>query len=202
MRLCVYALLQSGQAIPDERLNGRAKGMKAMLDHLRASTMQGYETYGRAIRASALAVYNRAEDRDCLKADVTWLINASRNGAHTYINYGYGGYRRRMLAGRGQFQFCSMVCWVCGRARKWGLRYRDRTGRRCRITGMRRSWSMASGIMMVRGEGTLSMSVAGIASLFVTHDYLDARSLIIGGARAVYAPPCAGWRGWRRKTIA
>src|SRR5205814_1364627 len=78
--LCVYALLQCGQAVPDERLNGRAKGMKAMLDQLRASRMEGYETYGRAIRASALAVYNRAEDRDCLKADVTWLINASKNG--------------------------------------------------------------------------------------------------------------------------
>jgi len=54
--LCVYALLQCGQAVPDERLNGRAKGMKTMLDNLRNSNMSGYETYGRAIRATAVGL--------------------------------------------------------------------------------------------------------------------------------------------------
>src|SRR5205814_3561546 len=80
----VYALLQCGQAVSDERLNGRAKGMKAMLDNLRYAKMDVWETYGRAIRATALAVYNRAEDREALKADVAWLRNATKSGGYTY----------------------------------------------------------------------------------------------------------------------
>src|SRR4029434_3185923 len=81
--LCVYALLQSGQAINDERLNVRAKRMKARLDRMRDMPMEGnYQTYARGIRATALAVYNRAEDRTVLRSDVAWLLKAARGGAY------------------------------------------------------------------------------------------------------------------------
>src|SRR5205823_4958533 len=41
-------------------------------------------TYGRGLRASALAVYNRPEDRDALYEDGAWLVLAEVLGGYTY----------------------------------------------------------------------------------------------------------------------
>src|SRR6185295_8135288 len=89
--LCVYALLQAGQAVPSERLNVRASPLKDMLTALRELPIAPVpergrppETYTRAIRATALALYNRPEDRQQLRADVTWLERNEKDGAYTY----------------------------------------------------------------------------------------------------------------------
>jgi hypothetical protein len=195
--LCVYALLQCGQAVPDERLNGRAKGMKVMLDNLRKTPMEGYETYGRAIRATALAVYNRAEDRDALKADVVWLIAAAKNGAYTYGMYGY---RRRDFGAHwdnSNSQYGLLGVW---------------SGAEVGIEVPRTYWSQVQNhwyeTQLESGEwnydnsgsnGTLSMSVAGIASLFVTHDYLDAPQFGTSVGREPFSKPLARGLAWLEK---
>ncbi|HEY8751002.1 MAG TPA: hypothetical protein VIM11_23660, partial [Tepidisphaeraceae bacterium] len=89
--LCVYALAQAGQAIDDPRIGVRGKVLPAMLDHLRsyqlisdAEKTNRPITYGRSLRAAALATYDRPEDRKVLEADVAWLINAQIEGAYSY----------------------------------------------------------------------------------------------------------------------
>jgi hypothetical protein len=89
--LCVYALLTSGQAMKDPRLDVHGDFLKKCLDDLRsfdlrtkANTPQQHITYARSLRAAALAVYNRPEDRKVLKEDVDWLVAAAVDGAYTY----------------------------------------------------------------------------------------------------------------------
>lgn len=89
--LVVYALLTSGQAMNDERLDVRGEFMKLLIDKMKAHELKARRgdpqqpiTYARSLRAAALAVYNRPEDRKVLKADVDWLVGAALNGAYTY----------------------------------------------------------------------------------------------------------------------
>jgi len=44
-------------------------------------------TYGRSLRAAALALADRPQDRPVLKADVAWLIKAEIGGAYTYDDF-------------------------------------------------------------------------------------------------------------------
>jgi hypothetical protein len=72
--LVVYALLTSGQAMNDERLNVRGDFMKGMIERMKLHEMkvrrgdpQQPITYSRSLRAAALALYNRPEDKKVLK---------------------------------------------------------------------------------------------------------------------------------------
>jgi hypothetical protein len=88
--LCVYALLQAGQATRDERLSIKSPLMKSLIERMKKDSMstdamtQAPVVYARSLRAAALAVYNRPEDRSALKADVDWLGNVAVEGAYTY----------------------------------------------------------------------------------------------------------------------
>jgi len=89
--LCVYALLQAGRTIPDERLRIEGPLLRGMLDRMKQHPMAPIPdapmtpvTYARSLRSAALAVYNRPEDRKQLAADVQWLVNAAADGAYTY----------------------------------------------------------------------------------------------------------------------
>ena len=89
--LCVYALSQAGESINDPRLSPRGTLLPEMLGKLRAyeltsdgKTTNRPLTYGRSLRAAALATYNREEDRKTLKDDVAWLIKTQVHGAYTY----------------------------------------------------------------------------------------------------------------------
>ncbi|HEV8378554.1 MAG TPA: DUF4159 domain-containing protein [Tepidisphaeraceae bacterium] len=89
--LVVYALLQSGQAISDPRLNiqnpqmsGLVERMKDHLMLVEAASPKAPVTYARSLRAAALAVNNRPQDREVLKADVEYLVKAHADGAYTY----------------------------------------------------------------------------------------------------------------------
>ncbi|HEV8606847.1 MAG TPA: hypothetical protein VGQ99_15995, partial [Tepidisphaeraceae bacterium] len=190
--LCVYALLQCGQAVADERLNGRAKGMKAMLDNLRNSRMEGYETYGRAIRATALGVYNRAEDREALKADVQWLLNATRSGAYTY---GEGNRTNPGQWDNSNSQYGLLGVWSGAEVgmevpRGYWSQVQNHWYE-CQLNSGEWAYSRSG-----YGGGTLSMSVAGIASLFVTHDYLDAPQFGTVVGREPFSRPLARGLAW------
>jgi len=92
--LCVYALEQAAQTVTDPRLPIKGKVLSSMLDRLcsfelitDAQKMNRPITYGRSLRAAALALADRPQDRPVLKADVAWLIKAEIGGAYTYDDF-------------------------------------------------------------------------------------------------------------------
>ena len=54
----------------------------------------GKVTYARGIRATALALYNRKEDRSALAADVLYLRETHNDGAYTYAGSRDSGSRQ------------------------------------------------------------------------------------------------------------
>ncbi|HTW94400.1 MAG TPA: DUF4159 domain-containing protein, partial [Tepidisphaeraceae bacterium] len=89
--LVVYALLCAEQATGDPRLDIRGPFMINAIEHLKRLTLntdpellQAPITYGRGLRARALALYNRPEDAAALAEDVAWLVHAEIDGSYTY----------------------------------------------------------------------------------------------------------------------
>lgn len=89
--LCVYALLHSGEATRDPRLAPTSEFMRQAIEKMKLQPMatdtakaQQPVVYARSLRAAVLARGNRPEDRDLLKDDVKWLIDAAVDGAYTY----------------------------------------------------------------------------------------------------------------------
>jgi hypothetical protein len=107
--LVVYALLTAGRATGDPQLDPRGDFLNDMIEKLKADPMkaQGKEpsqpvTYARSIRAAALAIYNRKQDRRTLEADCDWLVRAHVDGAYSYDDSFVG-------------QKSSMLNWDSGR---------------------------------------------------------------------------------------
>ena len=189
--LCVYALLQAGQATNDERLNVRGKLMKALVDRMCQMPIQGTtETYARGIRATALAVYNRPEDRQTLKDDLQWLIGATRNGGYTYSSQS----ANFMPWDNSNSQYGLLGAWsaaeVGGEVPSQYWRQVQNHWYETQLDDGQ--WSYGAG----RGSGTLSMTVAGIASLFVTHDYIDAARFGSQVGREPFSVPLARGLKW------
>ncbi|MDB5320397.1 MAG: squalene/oxidosqualene cyclase [Phycisphaerales bacterium] len=89
--LCVYALLNSGQATHDPRLLPTSDFMRRLIDNMKMHPMatdrdrpQSPVVYARSLRAAALAMYARPEDMEELADDVQWLVDASVEGAYSY----------------------------------------------------------------------------------------------------------------------
>ena len=63
--LAVYALLTSGLAVDDARLQPQHAFMKPAIAAMKKFSLNGGPAvYGRALRAAALAVHNRSEDQE------------------------------------------------------------------------------------------------------------------------------------------
>jgi hypothetical protein len=86
--LCVYALMQAGQANNDARLSVKSPFMKAMIESLKDMHADKgiHQTYAHALRATALSVFNRGEDRAVLENDVSALVVGNNNGAYGYLS--------------------------------------------------------------------------------------------------------------------
>lgn len=191
--LAVYALLQSGQAITDPRLNPRGTFMKNVLDRVRDLEIKpSYETYTRGLRATLLAVHNRPEDKDVLREDVAWLIRAQRGGAYDY--------RMPLASQRGSWdnsnsQYGLLGVWSAAEAGVevprpyWAAVQNHWMEEQC-TTG---EWGYHTGGSR---NGRPSMTVAGLASLFVTHDYLDAATYGSAVGRAPFTPALARGLAW------
>ncbi len=169
--LGVYALLSASQAIRDERIKITSPFMKDaianMNQSLNASTGETM-TYGRAIRSTALAVYDRPEDRDTMKRDLIWLIGANTNGAYTYgmpLSKTY-----RWAWDNSNSQFGLLGVWsACEAGQEAPLSYWAAVERHWLETQLENGeWGYAPRDPI----GSLQMTAAGVASLFVTHDYL------------------------------
>lgn len=180
--LAIYALLQCGQAINNPRLDARGPLMGQLLDRLkRQAADPGYpEVYARSLRAAALAMGNRTEDRTMLRLDMAYLLRADKNGAYTYssensVRSRRGGPRAGRPPGawdNSNSQYGLLGVWS---AAETGLEVQtdywanvEQHWTECQIENGQ--WGYRDGSA---GSGTLSMTAAGTASLFVTQDYLD-----------------------------
>src|SRR5207253_8684119 len=70
--------------IQGPQMKGLVERMKDHLMLVEAASPRAPVTYARSLRAAALAVNNRPQDREVLKADVDYLLKAHADGAYTY----------------------------------------------------------------------------------------------------------------------
>lgn len=186
--LAVYALIQCGGAVHDDRLaNSHGPFMSGVLKVLKTLDMGGVQTYGRGIRASALSQLGRKEDFAALKDDVQYLIGSNWQGAYSYdrssgswdnsnAQYGllgvWAGAEGGVEVPQGYWQKVEKH-WV-------GCQQEDG------------EW----GYTTSQDSPRLSMTLAGTASLFVTHDYLDAAKFNGAVGRDPFSPSLARALGW------
>jgi hypothetical protein len=197
--LCVYALLQSSMAIKDERLNLKGPLVRSMVDKMKAMTADdGPATYARGIRATALALLNRSEDRSALGADVKYLLDSHHNGAYWYNarwkSMGSGESAAVFRGGRwdnSNSQYGLLGVWS---AAEVGAEINQNYW-----TAVEQHWTDTQGAdgawdyTNLHGAqgGRISMTLAGVASLFVTHDYLDAPRMGAQVGRDPFSKPLA-----------
>jgi hypothetical protein len=167
--LCVYALLQCGQAIQDRRLNPNSDFVRGLLNRLDGLKIdEQTQTYGRSLRIAALAVLDRRVDRVAMAADVGWLLKAGRDGAYTYSEM----QKDNFVWDNSNSQYGVLGIWSAAEVgmevpRKYWTDVekhwtddQDRDG----------SWGYN------HGSGSLAMTMAGLTSLFVCRDYLGTPS--------------------------
>jgi hypothetical protein len=196
--LAVYALMQAGQAIKDERLNVRGP---AMNDKIRAMTHSNLrnghpQVYALGIRATALALFNRPQDRETLKSDVGLLINSHNAGAYWYVA---DPRLKKVSPGAGgpwdnsNSQYGLLGVWSGAEAGMEvpGLYW-------AAVNQHWESTQLPDGQWSYSGDrgGKLSMTVAGIASLFVTHDWLDAPKYGFKVGREPFSPALKKAMDW------
>jgi hypothetical protein len=252
--LAVYALLQCSLAIDDPRLNIKRPEVAALIDALKRYKLDvgRYQTYSHGLRATALAVFNRPEDRDVLRYDAQWLIDNCDGGAYTYayaapndntppppppppppsdggpsLNdevskiLGRGPaapaaqpaampdtppapLKGRMFAPRPEgtwdnsnSQYGLLGVWAAAEAGfevpdlYWAVVEKHWTD--CQVGDG--NWSYEPGMQ----DGYLAMTCAGLASLLVTHDYLEPAEMGGGGVgvgRDPYSPPVRRALDW------
>jgi hypothetical protein len=192
--LAVYALLQASLAIPDARLNARGPFVRDMLDALKAmSAERGPVTYARALRASALALAGRQEDRAALLADVGYLTSSHVNGAYTYAKPPGLTNRPREVVASGwdnsNSQYGLLGVWAGAEV---GAEISP--GYWQAVEDHWTRWQCTNGSWEYEGTGNvgrITMAAAGVASLFVTHDYLDAPKIAGLIGRPPFSPPLA-----------
>lgn len=204
--LAVYALLASGQATDDPRLNHRGAAMAQRLDVLRSLpfTNGHLQTYGRGLRATCLAVFDRPEDIRVLMADADALMGTTLGGAYTYNRPYVRPGARGLFAGNPEDHNWDNSNSQYGLLGVWSAADADN-----RVEVPREYWAAVAkhwtDCQLPDGQwgygaaqaGRLSMTSAGIASLFVAHEYLDQGS---GGSVSVgrdpFPPPLAKGLAW------
>jgi hypothetical protein len=174
--LCVYALMQCQEATSDPRLNPHDELMKDLIDAMKKIKVDKYEyeTYARGLRATALALYARKEDHDVLLQDAAALMRGQRGGRYTYTEPRGMGSKTDEDEGwdNSNSQYGLLGVWSAAEegievpSSYWAFVQKHWTQVQC-ANGQ---WDYNIG----GGAGTHSMTCAGLASLFVTHDYLDA----------------------------
>ena len=168
--LAVYALMQAGRSVPDARLDIRGPTMDRMITAMkRAQLNEGNpQTYARAVRATALALFDRPQDRTVLAGDVAYLLKSHHRGAYTYSHSPFPP------AVTGAWDNSNSQYGLLG---VWSGAEAGVSVPAAYWTAVQRHWithQLPDGTWAYRTEtnGQLSMTVAGVASLFVTSDWL------------------------------
>ena len=186
--LCVYALAQCGLAIHDDRIDIHKESMKGMLTALDALPIEhDILTYGHGLRATALALHNRKEDRKALQLDVNWLIKSHKGGA-----YDYAEARAMDRWDNSNSQYGLLGVWAGAEA---GIEVPS-----VYWNSVQKHWvdcqSPEGGWGYTFGGPTLSMTLAGVASLFVCHDYLESAQFGGNVGRPPFSPALAKSLKW------
>jgi Domain of unknown function (DUF4159) len=170
--LCVYALVMAGQTIDDPRLSDRGPFIKGCLDRLKTLSADGhFATYARSLRVTALSALNRPEDKEAIRADAIWLVTAAHNGAYTYdTTAGNEGSFSDNVWDASNSQYGLLGVWSAAEAGVTvSMRYWEEVQKHWITTQLPNGqWSYTP-----TNDGTLSMTCAGLASVFVTHGYLE-----------------------------
>jgi len=193
--LCVYALLQAGQAIEEPRLKRNAPFTQSLLEGAKRMNADGglHQTYAHALRAMALSVYNRDVDRAVLEMDVGCLVHGHAEGGYGYLSatpqsssYLFAGTAPKGISNwvdHSNTQYGLLGVW-CGAevdvevpARYWEAAVDHWTATQSSNGG----WAYRSAIRAQAGTSmrpppnltTLSMNAAGTASLFVAGEHAE-----------------------------
>src|SRR5258708_14618161 len=128
-----------------------------------------WETYVRGLRATALAIYDRPEDKQVLAGDTMALIRGAHDGA-----YSYASTRRRgpSSGDNSNSQYGLLGVWSGAEAgREVPRAYWEAVSKHWERSQVANGqWGYFAGGSRF---GTHSMTCAGLASLFVAHDYLE-----------------------------
>jgi hypothetical protein len=169
--LAVYALMQAGIATNDKRLDIHGQFIVDAIASMKKFTMSSdYVTYARALRSTALALYDRPQDHYIIKQDVDWLLQSQEHGAFTYNN-DFARNTNFSFWDNSNSQYGLLGVWSGAEV---GLQVPSEFWREVRA-----HWTqcqMPDGEWCYRSdqqEPSRSMTLAGIASLFVAQDYLD-----------------------------
>jgi hypothetical protein len=201
--LYVYALLQSGQAIPDNRLGIKSPYMIGLIDRMKKLPNQsGKVIYARALRATALALYNRPEDKMAIRGDLEYLLKSVRNGAYWYNTFD-PSIEDPSHGMPGGLSYWDNSCSQYGLLGVWSAAEAGFEVPLNYWTQVENHWNknqMADGewgyTTPRAGGPRLSMTLAGIASLFVTHDYLIAPRFGNQVGREPFSPALAKALDW------
>jgi hypothetical protein len=172
--LAVYALLQAYDATGDSRLDPRRSFMGLALDTLKRLPMDNsLATYARSLRANALSLAGRPEDREALQADLQWLLATGPRGAYTYATRSVDQAENltSYIWDNSNSQYGLLGVWAAAES---GLNvprnYWQSAQNHWLSTQLPDGrWAYAPGDQDARR----SMTLAGVASLFVTEDYLS-----------------------------
>ncbi len=170
--LAVYALMQAELATHDKRLDIHGEFMTDAIDAVKRFPMStDYVTYARALRATALALYDRPQDHHVIREDVEWLLHSQEHGAFTY-NDEFPRNTPFAFWDNSNSQYGLLGVWSGAEA---GVQVPSQFWR-----DVRDHWTkfqLEDGQWCYRADvndPSRSMTLAGIASLFVAQDYLDA----------------------------
>jgi hypothetical protein len=199
--LAVYALLHAAEANHDLRLGVNSPLVGQMLEALKKMPMdRENSTYSRSLRAAALSVYHRVDDKQALRDDCAWLVASAQNGAYTYEPVAAGSANRRGLGRFGggwdnsNSQYGALGVWAALEA---GVEVSNSYW-----SAVQKHWL---GCQLPDGEwgytgygamGRLSMTVAGITTLLVTEDQLDARAVVSSLGHPPFTPALQRGLNW------
>ena len=168
--LAAYALLHAGQATDGKYMQKDDPFTEQMLETLKQMDMP--YTYWRSLRASALAVLNRVQDKAALEADVAWLVKAHRNGGYTYLSYE----DRRTIQSSNEWDNSNSQYGLLG---VWSGAEADTSVPSSYWTQVATHWTttqLPDGRWSYQSDDStprLSMTLAGVASELVCSDYQD-----------------------------
>ncbi|MGH7177917.1 MAG: DUF4159 domain-containing protein [Tepidisphaeraceae bacterium] len=177
--LCVYALLHAGLSVADPRLDAHHEFMQGLIARLKEFPMdKDKATYSRSLRLSALAVANRPEDRAAIDADAKWLLQSSMQGAFTYTKPPADRTRASNNWDNSNSQYGALGIWAAEDAGitvpdKFWLDVENHWADTQTHTG---GWGYGPGAV----NATVSMTAAGVTSLFVARDLLNPAEAVAG----------------------
>jgi len=201
--LAVYALLQCGLATNKTELDPKDPFMKGLLDVMKSLPVTQDSTYTHALRATALALVNRKEDQGVMANDVQVLLDSCRGGAFNYEapENSTNSFKKHEYAkpskamwDNSNSQYGVLGVWSAAEVGAevsedfWEVVQKHWTDCQC----PNGQWGYAGGA----SAPLLTWTLAGIASMFVCHDYLDAAKVGSNVGREPFSPPLAKGLAW------